>query len=41
MLRRAFMKNIRIHSVDIGTEEVKREDGSTASLSMIEIIVGD
>jgi len=40
MLRRAFMKNIRIHSVDIGTEEVKREDGSTASLSMIEIIVG-
>jgi DNA-binding protein Alba len=41
MLRRAFMKNIRIHSVDIGTEEVKREDGSTASLSMIEIIVGN
>jgi DNA-binding protein len=40
MLRRAFMKNIKIHSVDIGTEEVKREDGSTASLSMIEIIVG-
>src|SRR5439155_7040775 len=40
MLRRAFMKNIRIHTVDIGTEEVKREDGSTASLSMIEIIVG-
>lgn len=40
MLRRAFMKNIRIHSVDIGTEEVRREDGSTASLSMIEIIVG-
>src|SRR5207249_10713106 len=40
MLRRAFMKNIRIHSVDIGTEDVKREDGSTASLSMIEIIVG-
>src|SRR2546425_3454622 len=31
MLRRAFMKNIRIHSVDIGTEEVKREDGSTPS----------
>src|SRR5213593_2086551 len=40
MLRRALMKNIRIHSVDIGTEEVKREDGSTTSLSMIEIIVG-
>ncbi len=41
MLRRAFLKNIKVHSVDIGTEEVKREDGSTASLSMIEIIVGN
>ncbi len=41
MLRRAFLKNIRVHSVDIGTEDVKREDGSTASLSMIEIILGN
>ena len=40
MLRRAFLKNIKIQSVDIGTEEVKREDGSIASLSMIEIILG-
>lgn len=40
MLRRAFLRNIKIYSVDIGTEEVKREDGSTASLSMIEIILG-
>jgi archaea-specific DNA-binding protein len=40
MLRRAFLRNIKILSVDIGTEEVKREDGSTASLSMIEIILG-
>jgi archaea-specific DNA-binding protein len=40
MLRRAFLRNIKIHSVDIGTEEVKREDGSIASLSMIEIILG-
>jgi len=40
MLRRAFLKNIQIHSVDIGTEEVKREDGSAASLSMIEIVLG-
>ncbi len=40
MLRRAFLKNIQILSVDIGTEEVKREDGSIASLSMIEITVG-
>lgn len=40
MLRRAFLRNIKIFSVDIGTEEVKREDGSTASLSMIEIVLG-
>ena len=40
MLRRAFLKNIHVHSVDIGTEEVQREDGSIASLSMIEIILG-
>ena len=40
MLRRAFLRNIKIYSVDIGTEEVKREDGSIASLSMIEIILG-
>ena len=40
MLRRAFLKNIKILSVDIGTDEVKREDGSAASLSMIEIILG-
>lgn len=41
MLRRAFMKNLKIESVNIGTEEVKREDGSIASLSMIEIILGN
>ncbi|MBO0888106.1 DNA-binding protein Alba [Candidatus Bathyarchaeota archaeon] len=40
MLRRAFLKNIKVYSVDIGTEEVKREDGSIASLSMIEIVLG-
>jgi DNA-binding protein len=41
LLKRAFMKNIQIHRVDIGTEEIKREDGSIASLSMIEIILGN
>lgn len=40
LLRRAFLKNIQVHSVDIGTEQVQRQDGSTASLSMIEIILG-
>src|SRR6266702_1546870 len=41
MLRRAFMKNIKVHSADIGTEEIKRDDGSIASLSMIEIMLGN
>lgn len=40
LLRRAFLRNIQVHSVDIGTEQVQRLDGSTASLSMIEIILG-
>src|SRR5438094_8905310 len=39
MLKTAFMKNIKVHSVDIGTEEIKRDDGSIASLSMIEIML--
>ena len=40
MLRRAFLKNLTIESVDIGTEEIKRDDGSIASLSIIEIMLG-
>lgn len=40
MLRRAFFKNVKIESVDIGTEDVQRDDGSTTSLSTIEIILG-
>jgi len=41
MLRRAFLKNVTIESVDIGTEEIKRDDGSIASLSIIEIMLGN
>ncbi len=41
MLKRAFFKNVQIRSVDIGTEDVTREDGSTASLSTIEITLGN
>jgi archaea-specific DNA-binding protein len=41
MLRRAFFKNVKIHTVDIGTEEVQRDDGSMASLSTIEITLGN
>lgn len=40
MLRRAFLKNLTIESVNIGTEEIKRDDGSIASLSTIEIMLG-
>jgi len=40
MLRRAFLKNVTIESVNIGTEEIKRDDGSIASLSIIEIMLG-
>lgn len=37
MLRRAFFKNVKINSINIGTEQVERDDGSMASLSTIEI----
>ncbi len=39
MLRRAFFKNVQVRSVDIGTEDVTRDDGSMASLSTIEIML--
>lgn len=39
MLKRAFLKNVKIESVDIGTEHIKRSDGSIASLSTIEIML--
>lgn len=41
MLRRAFLTNVNIRSVGIGTESIKREDGSITSLSTIEIILID
>lgn len=41
MLRKAFFKNVQIHSIDIGTEQVQRDDGSMASLSTIEITLGN
>src|SRR5881409_2865955 len=40
MLRRAFLKNVQIENVDIGTEQIQRNDGSIASLSTIEIMLG-
>ena len=41
MLRRAFLKNVNVESVGIGTESIKRDDGSMTSLSTIEIILAD
>ncbi|HZD12752.1 MAG TPA: DNA-binding protein Alba, partial [Candidatus Binatus sp.] len=41
MLRRAFLRDVNVHSVGIGTESIKRDDGSITSLSTIEIILGD
>lgn len=41
MLRRAFLKNVNVQSVGIGTESIKRDDGSMTSLSTIEIILAD
>ena len=41
MLRRAFLTTVNIRSVGIGTESIKREDGSITSLSTIEIILMD
>src|SRR5437879_9303892 len=36
LLRRAFLTNVHIRSVGIGTESIKRADGSITSLSPIE-----
>ncbi len=41
MLRRAFLRDVVVEKVSIGTESIKREDGSLTSLSTIEIILGD
>ncbi len=41
MLRRAFLKNLQVQSVNIGTEDVTRDDGSIASLSTIEIMLAN
>ena len=35
--RRRFMEKIKLSKIDIGTEEVKEEDGRTRAVSTIEI----
>jgi DNA-binding protein len=37
IVRNKFIQELTIDSIEIGTEEVKREDGSTSNVSSIEI----
>ncbi len=37
LLRRAFVKDVKVNSIGIGTEEVKREEGRKSNVSTIEI----
>ena len=37
LLRRAFMKDVELKSIAIGTEEVQREEGRKSNVSTIEI----
>ncbi len=37
ILRNKFVQELKIDSIQIGTEEVKREDGSASNVSSIEI----
>jgi len=39
LLRRAFVKDLEIKSIDIGTEKLFRTDGQESNVSTIEIIV--
>jgi DNA-binding protein len=37
MLRRVFMKDLKVKSISIGSEEVSRENGEKISVSVMEI----
>ena len=37
MLKRGFLKNVTIMSIDVGSENVKRVDGTRGNISVIEI----
>ena len=39
LLRRAFVKDLKIKSIDIGTEELVRDEGQKSNVSTIEITV--
>jgi DNA-binding protein len=40
LLRRAFVKGLGIKNIEIGTEEMTREEGQKSNVSTIEITVG-
>jgi len=40
MLRRSFVKDLLIKSIDIGSEDVDNPDGTKSTVSIIEIVVG-
>ena len=39
MLRRRFMKDVEVKSVNIGTDELKMEDGTLKPVSTIEVVL--
>ncbi len=39
LLRRAFVKDVALESIAIGTEEVQREEGRKSNVSTIEIMM--
>ena len=39
LLRRAFVKDLEVESINIDTEEIQREEGGTRNVSTIEITV--
>jgi len=40
MLRNSFLKDLEIENIEIGSEEVTRQDGTRGSISTIEILLG-
>ena len=39
LLRRAFVKNLEVKSINTGTEEIQQEEGGTRNISTLEITV--
>ena len=39
LLRRSFVKDLEVKSINVGTEEIQREEGGTRNVSTMEITV--